>query len=430
MTRGGLPEPGSSIAVVGGGVSGLAAAWCLARRFRVTLFEAANYVGGHTNTVEVTLDGATAPVDTGFLVYNERTYPNLIRLFAELGVPVHDSDMSFAVSRDAGALEWAGTNLNTVFAQRRNLVSPRFWSMVLDILRFNREATRYVADPAVAAETLGALLVRERYGTPFRDWYLVPMAAAIWSASPASILDYPAATFLRFCLNHALLQVNDRPVWKTVAGGGREYVRRICATLDDVRTNSPVTAVRRSATGVNVECAGSTTEFAGVVLATHAPDSLALLAEPTPLEAEVLGAIGYQDNEAILHTDASLLPRRQSTWSSWNFIASSGARDERPVCVSYLLNRLQPLPFSTPLVLTLNPDRQPDPGRVIRRFRYAHPVFDMPAIVAQQRLPLIQGTDRVWYAGAWSGYGFHEDGLRSGLRVADALGCRPDWASI
>jgi predicted NAD/FAD-binding protein len=338
--------------------------------------------------------------------------------------------MSFGVSRDEGRLEWAGTNLDTVFAQRRNMLSPKFWSMLADILRFNRRAKRYLLESEINGQSLGTLLRHERFGAPFCDWYLLPMAAAIWSAAPDSILEFPAATFLRFCLNHSLLQVANRPVWKTVLGGGREYVRRMCLSLHDVRLNTTVTRVRRSAQRVTLEHAGGESDFAAVVLATHAPDSLAMLADPSQQEREVLGKIRYQDNLAILHTDETLLPARRKVWSAWNYLCSGDQRRGDPVCVSYLLNRLQPLPFAQPVVLTLNPFRLPRQACEIARFKYAHPVLDQEAISAQRALPLIQGSGMTWHAGAWCGYGFHEDGLNSALRVAAAFDCLPDWARL
>lgn len=420
--------PGQRVAVVGAGIAGLATAYLLARGHRVTLFEAESRLGGHTHTVDVTLEGQTAPVDTGFLVFNERTYPNLMALFAELGVASVASQMSFGVSLDGGRLEWAGTNLNTVFAQRRNVFSPRFWSMLRDILRFHREAVQWLEQGGGASGlSLGELLQQGGYGAAFRDDYLLPMAAAIWSSAPAAILDFPAATFVRFCTNHALLQVNDRPQWFTVAGGGRSYVQRIAATLTDVRTACPVQRVQRHEQGVTVQTAAGSEAFDAVVLASHAPDSLALLSDASALERQILGAVQYQPNTAVLHTDAALLPQRKAVQSAWNYLGRRDATGARPVCVSYLINRLQPLPFQTPVVVTLNPIAAPRPDAVLATHHYAHPVFDAAAIAAQQRLPGLQGQRRTWFAGAWAGYGFHEDGLRSALQVARDFGVLPHW---
>ncbi|MFM0401312.1 NAD(P)/FAD-dependent oxidoreductase [Paraburkholderia aspalathi] len=425
-----LPR-GSRVAVIGAGISGLASAYLLARNHQVTLFESAGYVGGHTNTVDVTLEGHTHPVDTGFLVFNDRTYPNLIALFAELGVESHPSEMTFSVSLDEGRLEWAGTSLNTVFAQRRNLFSPTFIGMLRDIMRFNSSAQSNLDLAIETRASMGELLTAGGYGGAFQRHYLLPMAAAIWSSATADILAFPATTFLRFCLNHALLQVNRRPQWKTVVGGGREYVRRIVGTLDDVRIGTAVKGVRRDADGVDVFTDKGTERFDALVLATHAPASLRLLDHDADQdERSVLGAVRYQPNVAVLHTDTNLLPRRQRVWSAWNYLGSRAVDGTHPVCVSYLVNQLQPLPFRTPLVVTLNPVTQPAPGTELRRFVYDHPLFDLAAIDAQHRLPLLQGKRRTWFAGAWTGYGFHEDGLKSALRVAADFGASPAWAKL
>ncbi|AMU10785.1 MULTISPECIES: NAD(P)/FAD-dependent oxidoreductase [Burkholderia] len=423
--------PGRRIAVVGAGIAGLASAYLLARRHRVTLFEAADYLGGHTHTVDVELDGARYPVDTGFLVFNDRTYPNLIALFDELGVAAHSTDMSFSVSVDGGRLEWAGSNLNTVFAQRRNLFSPTFLGMLRDILRFNASAQDHLESASRQRLSVGELLTAGGYGASFQHHYLLPMAAAIWSSAANDILRFPAATFLRFCLNHALLQVNNRPAWRTVAGGARQYVERIAATLDDVRVNTPVRAIRRDDAGVTVatDTAGHE-RFDAVVLACHAPTSLRLLADASKAERDVLGAVRYQHNVAVLHTDTALLPRRRRVWSAWNYLGGRPRRTggESPVCVSYLLNQLQPLPFRSPVVVTLNPVDEPAPDTQLGRYDYEHPLLDLTAVDAQHRLPMLQGRRNTWFAGAWTGYGFHEDGLKSALRVARDFGVAPAWA--
>jgi uncharacterized protein len=421
------------IAVIGAGIAGLACSYLLTPAHDVTLYEAQRKPGGHTNTVDVELDGMTYPVDTGFLVFNDRTYPNLVALFDELGVRAHRSDMSFSVSLDEGRLEWAGTNLNTLFAQRRNLFSPTFLAMLRDILRFNASAARHLEQTLSNRCTVGDLLLEGGYGTPFQRHYLLPMAAAIWSSAANDILRFPAATFLRFCLNHALLQVNGRPPWRTVAGGGREYVRRIAATLDDVRTNSPVRGIRRDDEAVTVMTDTAAPErFDAVVLATHAPTSLRLIRDIRDDERALLSAVRYQDNVAVLHTDHALLPRRRRVWSAWNYLGARRHRARGPaeqVCVSYLINRLQPLPFASPVIVTLNPVDEPAPGTEFGRYRYEHPLLDLAAMDAQQRLPAIQGKRRTWFAGAWTGYGFHEDGLRSALCVARDFGVEPAWAA-
>ncbi|VVD62518.1 NAD/FAD-binding protein [Pandoraea aquatica] len=425
--------PGQRIAVIGAGISGLASAYLLARKHRVTVFEAGEYAGGHTNTVDVELDGRHAPVDTGFLVFNERTYPNLIALFDELGVRSIASDMSFSVSIGSGALEWAGTNLNTVFAQRRNLCSPSFLGMLRDIVRFNAAAQRHLESASSERQSVGELLLAHGYGQPFQQHYLLPMAASIWSSRASDILRFPAVTFLRFCLNHALLQIRDRPQWRTVAGGGREYVRRITATLEDVRLRTPVRQVARDSNGVTIRFGDAQTErFDAVVMASHTPTSLRLLADADPEEHRVLGSVRYQPNIAVLHTDATLLPRSRRVWSAWNYVShtSRATADAPAVCVSYLINQLQALPFSTPVVVTLNPVREPSPSTVLGRYAYEHPLLDLAAVDAQLQLPALQGRRRTWFAGAWSGYGFHEDGLKSALRVARDFDVLPPWASL
>ncbi len=416
------------IAVVGAGISGLASAWLLARRHEATLFEAGEYLGGHTNTVDVTLEGRTHPVDTGFLVFNEKTYPNLIALFDELGVDSVETEMSFAVSLETPNLEWAGSSLATLFGQKRNLLRRPFWAMLSDILRFNRESTAWLATHPDDQRSLRDFLVQGRYSKAFSDWYLLPMAAAIWSCPTGQMLDMPLATFIRFCHNHGLLQIFDRPLWRTVKGGGREYVNRIAARLDDVRIACPVYSVVRAADGLHVSHAGGTDRYDQVVLACHSDQAHRILGTTASAgQREVLSAIRYQPNRALLHTDPALLPRERKLWSAWNYFSGKGEPGKQPVGVSYLINKLQPLPFDTPVVVTLNPAREPDPARVLAEFDYAHPIFDGPAIAAQQRLAAVQGEGGIWLAGAWGSYGFHEDGLKSALRVANGLGVRAPW---
>jgi uncharacterized protein len=426
------PPARQRIAVIGAGISGLASAWLLSRRYDVTLFEAAGYLGGHTNTVDVTLEGKTHPVDTGFLVYNERTYPNLIALFALLGVESVQTEMSFAVSLEDPDLEWAGSNLATVFGQKRNLVRPQFWAMLSDILRFNRESSALLTANPNDGLSLRDFLAEGRYSRAFSDWYLLPMAAAIWSCPTGQMLDMPLATFIRFCQNHGLLQIFDRPQWRTVKGGGREYVRKLAAQLDDIRLACPVSSIERVAGHLRVTHAQGVEDFDQVVLACHSDQALAIAGKAASVaQRDVLAAIRYQPNRAVLHTDRALLPRDEKLWSAWNYFAASskteGESGAQPVGVSYLINRLQPLPFETPVVVTLNPAREPDPAKVIAWFDYYHPIFDGPAIAAQRRLAEVQGESGVWLAGAWGSYGFHEDGLKSALRVANGLGVMAPW---
>jgi uncharacterized protein len=416
------------IAVVGAGISGLASAWLLSRQYDVTLYEAGSYLGGHTNTVDVTVDGLTHPVDTGFLVFNERTYPNLIAMFALLGVESVETEMSFAVSLQSPDLEWAGSNLATVFGQKRNLLRPAFWGMLSDILRFNRESTAWLLAHPGEERSLDDFLQAGGYSRQFADWYLLPMAAAIWSCPTGQMRAMPLGTFVRFCNNHGLLQVFDRPAWRTVKGGARSYVQKIAEQLDDIRIACPVSAVTREAAGLRVTHAQGSDHFDQVVMACHSDQSLAILGyTASDAQREVLAAIRYQPNRAVLHTDPALLPRQRSLWSAWNYFAGAGEPGEQPVGVSYLINKLQPLPFSTPVVVTLNPVHEPAPETVLAEFDYAHPVFDGPAIAAQQRLADVQGENGIWLAGAWGSYGFHEDGLKSALCVANALGVRAPW---
>jgi uncharacterized protein len=413
------------IAVIGAGISGLAASWLLTQKHQVTLFEAGEYLGGHTNTVDVEVEGIKCAVDTGFLVFNHRTYPNLTAMFKQLNVTTVASDMSFAVSLNNPPIEWAGSDLSTLFAQPRNIVRLGFWRMLKDIMRFNRETS----SPDLPEVSLGDYLEKHRYSAEFRDWYLLPMGAAIWSCPTAAMLEYPLGTFIRFCRNHGLLQVFDRPQWYTVMNGGREYVKRIQAELSDVRLATPVKAVRREQAGVSVILAdGESEKFDQVVFACHSDQALALLRDGgSEAERGILSAVRYQDNLAVLHTDTKLLPSTQRVWSSWNYLAGKSDDGANSVSVSYLINRLQPVPVKTPIVLSLNPRVEPDARTVLGRYAYAHPVFDGAAVLAQQQLPKVQGVDRLWYCGAWTGYGFHEDGLVSALTVAKQLGCVPEW---
>ena len=417
------------IAIVGAGIAGLSAAHALRQHAHVTLFEADGRFGGHAHTVDVTLRGVTHGVDTGFLVFNHRTYPNLVRLFDELQVATAPSEMSFSVQDPASGLEWCGNDLNGVFAQRRNLLRPRFWGMLADILRFNRLATGLAARGAEAelSEPIGDFLRRHGFSDAFRDGYFLPMIGCIWSCPTDQMLRFPVATLIRFCHNHGLLQVTDRPQWHTVVGGSREYVRRIVAGLPDCRAGTAVRSLRRVPPGLGhggVVLATSTGEerFDHVVLACHSDQALALLSDASPAERQLLGAIRYQRNRAVLHTDSTLLPQRRRAWAAWNYErASDRQREQAVVCLHYLINRLQPLPWTDPVVVTLNPAREPAPQQVLGEFDYAHPVFDAAATSAQRRLHEIQGASRLWFAGAWTRYGFHEDGLMSGLAAAQGV---------
>ncbi|MEK8047293.1 NAD(P)/FAD-dependent oxidoreductase [Ideonella margarita] len=434
-----MNAPRRRVAVIGSGISGLGAAWHLSEEADVTLFEAGRHFGGHANTVDMTLPGPNGPithgVDTGFLVYNERTYPQLIALFEQLQVPVAKSDMSFSVQAPAVGLEWSGSDLNTVFAQRSNLLRPRFWGMLSDIVRFNRLTTALAeaGEDAALAQPIADFLKEHRFGTLFTDGYLLPMIGCIWSSPTDQMLKFPIGTLIRFCHNHGLLQVANRPQWYTVEGGSRNYVQRMLPRIHDARLMCPVHAVRRQPpdsgeSGVLIDSPRGTERFDEVVLACHTNQSLSLLADATAAERAVLGGIKYQANRAVLHTDTAVLPKRPLAWAAWNYErAPDQARESSAVCLHYLLNRLQPLPWQTPVVVSLNPVREIDPAKVHAVIDYDHPVFDLAAVAAQQRLPEIQGHSHVWFCGAWTRYGFHEDGLMSGRAVADALRAR--WAN-
>jgi predicted NAD/FAD-binding protein len=368
----------------------------------------------------------------GFIVYNEGAYPNLTALFKHLEVPTKASDMSFAVSLDSGRLEYGGANLLSWFAQPKNLASGRFWSMLRDLYRFYRLAPVHAAALETSGESLGAYLDRHRFGGAFQDDHLLPQAAAIWSASVDAIRDLPAAAFIRFCQNHGLLKIVGRPIWRTVDGGSRAYVRRLTAAYaEGAQLNSAVRHVRRLPDGVRItDVDGRTRHFDQVVIAAHADQALKMLDDPSADETRLLGAFRYTRNHAVLHNDASLMPRRKSVWSSWNYLGKPIQDDGgRQLCVTYWMNRLQGLPPSTPLFMTLNPIRPPHAGTLIRSEIFEHPLFDGPAMAAQKDLWSLQGVNRTWFAGAYFGAGFHEDGCQAGLAVAEQLGgVRRPWS--
>ncbi len=420
------------IAIVGSGISGLSAAHHLHGKADITLFEAGDYFGGHTHTVDVTLPTPTGMqthgVDTGFLVYNERTYPGLIALFEALQVATVKSDMSFSVQvpnkNGQGALEWNGANLNTVFAQRSNLFKPSFLNMLRDVIRFNTLATELAErnQDHELAQPLSGFLFSHKFSDAFRDWYLLPMLGCIWSCPTDQMLKFPVATMIRFCHNHGMIQVNDRPQWYTVAGGARHYVEKILACIPDKRLNTPVQRIVRDAHSVSLQTHAGFERFDQVILASHADQSLAMLAEPSAQERATLGAIRYHPNRAVLHTDTSVMPQKKLAWAAWNYErAAHDSTESTRVCLHYWLNLLQPLPFSQDVIVSLNPVREIDPTHVIGEYDYAHPVFDLPAIQAQANMPQLQGLQHTWFAGAWMGYGFHEDGFKAGRAAAQGL---------
>jgi len=439
------------VAIVGSGIAGLSAAHRLAPHTRLTLFEAGSHFGGHTHTVDVQLPTAQGDivhgVDTGFLVYNDRTYPNLIQLFKELDIETAKSEMSFSVqvgaTGAASRLEWSGSSLNTVFAQRRNLVNPRFLGMLRDLLRFNT-LTSGIAESQLEAsmqQPLGDFLREHRFGDAFCNWYFLPMMACIWSCPTAQMLQFPVSTMIRFCHNHGLLQVTNRPQWWTVRGGARRYVDKILAGIDDKRLHTPVRSIRRQTPdqggGVLVATDAGSEHFDRVVIATHSDQALALLADPTAAESATLGAIRYHRNRAVLHTDVTMLPSRKAAWAAWNYentpAPPGSAAPEHQVCLHYLINLLQPVPWSQPVVVSLNPLRAIRADSIIGEYDYAHPVFDTAAIRAQAAMARLQGQSGTHYSGAWLGYGFHEDGVKSGQAAAqmvlDALRARQGVAA-
>jgi uncharacterized protein len=413
------------IAIVGSGISGLGAAHALARHgHSLVVYEKQSRLGGHTNTVGLDLDGHSFGVDTGFLVFNDRTYPRLIALFEELEVESAASEMSFAVRNDRSGLEWSGTNLRALFADPWNLIRPRFLKMVREILRFNKQATAFALRAEENSETLGEYLRRNSYSAGFADDYLLPMAACIWSAPKAQILAFPLSTFVHFFHNHGLLAITNRPQWRTVRGGSIHYVQKIIAALKDVRIGVGATRIERDVAGVRVWSGQHSEAFDRVVLACHSDEALALLASPSETEQNALSAVKYQPNTAVLHTDVSLMPKRRKAWSAWNYLVLSDqdGNAESKVSLTYWINTLQPLPCKTNVFVTLNPAREPDPAKTYQRIEYAHPLLDSVAVVAQKTIQAIQGVSHTYYAGAWLGYGFHEDGLRSGQMVAEMIG--------
>jgi predicted NAD/FAD-binding protein len=403
------------IAIVGTGIAGNTAAYKLRGWHDITVYEASSYIGGHTNTIDVTEDDRTVGIDTGFIVFNDRTYPNFIELLNEIGQESQPSIMSFSVSSGDARLEYNGSGVNALFAQRRNILRPRFYRMIRDILRFNREAMATLTFEE-ECQTVGGYLVKHGYSREFMDNYLVPMAAAIWSAEPVAIHDMPLQFLVRFFDNHGLLQLKDRPVWRVIKGGSREYVDKLVAGhRDRIRMETPVKAVIRNSSGVEIVTERFGREwYDAVFLACHSDQALALLAEPTAVEEEVLGVIRYQHNEAVLHTDASVLPKRRRAWAAWNYHIPEDPH--RHVAVTYNMNMLQGLDCDEQYCVTLNNDRRVDPAKVIRRIRYQHPVYSREAVAAQLRQAEVN-ADRTYFCGAYWRNGFHEDGVVSALNA-------------
>lgn len=426
-----------TVAIIGSGISGLASAWLLSKHYDVTLIEANDYIGGHTHTIEVADGDHKISVDTGFIVYNEPNYPLLTRLLTHLDVATREGDMSFSASIGPGRIEYSGDSLSTLFAQRRNLVSPSFLRMIADMLRFNQRCKRLLGRSGFDGLSLGEFLDRERLGQTFREHYLLPMAAAIWSCPTRTMMEFPAESLARFFDNHGLLNIVDRPLWRTVVGGSQSYVKRI---LDDVGRDRVMmdgaTHVSRRDGGVEVKLqSGASRKFDRLVMACHADQALALLEQPSNDEARLLGRFRYQPNRTFLHTDSALMPTRRPVWSAWNYLA--GETDEQrggqtgdgqqSVSVTYWMNRLQGLSTQKDYFVSLNPLRAPAPEHIIAEMTYEHPVFDGAAMAAQRELHLLQGCDRIWYCGSYFGYGFHEDALSAATTVATLLGADTAW---
>ncbi|WP_043307153.1 NAD(P)/FAD-dependent oxidoreductase [Pseudomonas sp. ML96] len=412
------------IAIVGSGISGLTCAHLLHPRHELTVFEAGSWVGGHTHTVDVEVDGERHAIDTGFIVFNDWTYPNFIRLLQRLGVASRATEMSFSVCDPASGLEYNGNNLNSLFAQRRNLLSPAFLGMLRDILRFNREAQFDLAEQRISSElTLGTYLQRCGYGRRFVEHYIVPMGAAIWSMAPEQMLDFPLQFFLRFFKNHGLLSVNDRPQWRVVAGGSRSYVAPLTAGFAErIRLNCPVYKVERDAEGVSLYSSAGQERFDKVIFACHSDQALAQLARPSLVERAILGDLRYAENEVVLHTDTRLLPTRRLAWASWNY--RLGGPAEQPASVTYNMNILQGIRSASTFCVSLNQSETIDPARVLGRYRYAHPQYSLAGLAAQARWAELHGQQHSYFCGAYWANGFHEDGVVSALRVAEAFGER------
>lgn len=415
------------IAVIGGGITGMGLAYCLNSKHDVTLYEKENYIGGHSRTLDVDTPQGPVAVDTGFIVFNYRSYPNLSALFDHLEVPVAKSDMSFGVSINNGWLEYGTRQPINLFSQFRNVFRPAYWGMLHDISVFNRKAKSYVAKNGDVS--LGRCLDELKLGAWFRNYYLLAMGGAIWSTSLRQMEQFPAHTLIRFFDNHGLLTVTDHPQWYTVQGGSREYVKRLTRSFQNkIRVNCPVQSVRRGGNSVEVtDNHGQTDHYDQVVFACHSNQILPTLDNFSAAEADILGSIAYQPNLVVLHRDRSFLPKRRSAWSSWVYLAEHQQDSAPTVSLSYWMNNLQPLGVDTPLIVTLNPARPPDPDLVYDQHMFEHPYFDEAAIRAQQRVDEIQGKDRIWFCGAWQRFGFHEDGLVSAMNVARKLGCEPPW---
>ena len=411
-----------NIAIIGSGISGLTSAYLLNRSHEITLFEASDWIGGHTHTVDVTVEGRSYAVDTGFIVFNDWTYPNFIRLLEQLGVGFKPTEMSFSVTDPDSGLEYNGNNLNSLFAQRRNLLSPGFWGMLRDIQRFNKEALRDLQEERIdSTTTLDDYLKAGGYGERFILHYIVPMGAAIWSMSMADMLGFPLQLFVRFFKNHGLLSINNRPQWQVIEGGSSAYIEPLTASFRErIRLNCAVTRVERDEEGVVIHSAAGIERFDKVVFACHSDQALKLLAAPSDAEQSILGALPYAENEVVLHTDTRLLPQRKLAWASWNY--RLGGPGHTRAAVTYDMNILQGIQSDTTFCVSLNQSAGISPFKVLAKYTYAHPQYSLAAVAAQGRWEELNGTEHTWYCGAYWANGFHEDGVVSALRVAHAFG--------
>jgi uncharacterized protein len=409
------------IAIVGTGIAGMTAAWHLHRNHDITVFEAADYIGGHTNTIDVVHGGVEYAIDTGFIVFNNRTYPEFVRLMNCLRVSSQPTEMSFSVRCEATGLEYNGTSLNKLFTQRRNLLRPSFHRMLLDILRFYREAPRLLADETSPGPSLGEYLETNRYSAEFIDLHIMPLGAAVWSTDPRALFDFPAALFLRFFHNHGLLQMRNRPQWRVISGGSARYVEKLTAPFRDrIRLNSPVESIRRTARHVEVRARGTWERFDTIVIASHGDQALRMLSDPTAREREIVGSFRTQRNIAVLHTDDSILPRCRRAWAAWNYHLLSV--DEQQVALTYNMNTLQGIDAPVQFCVTLNHSDSIDAPKVLRRITYEHPIYTAQTAAAQKRQAEANGVNRTYFCGAYWGYGFHEDGVTSALRVCEMIG--------
>lgn len=420
------------VAVIGAGISGLTSAWLLSTKYKVSLYERNDWHGGHAHTVDVpdTEPDQTQSIDTGFVVYNEKNYPNLIALFKHFEIATQPTDMSFAVSLNQGELEYSGSGFNGLFAQRRNLLSPTHWRLLLDIVAFNKDAKAFLQQPPETPVSLGQFLSERQHSTNLQQHYLLPMGAAIWSCPVETMLNFPAYSFLKFCDNHGLLDLKNRPKWRTVTGGSKHYVNKILAEIEGtVELKQQADSVTRDANQVVINSAGKEESYDAVVFACHADEALALLQQPSQNEQEILGCFKYEDNETWLHTDERLMPKAKRVWSCWNYLAHWSEQNTPVMSATYWANRLHRLSSDTNFFISLNPPVVPEADKVISKYNYSHPVFDQQAVAAQQQLKHIQGENMAWFCGSYASYGFHEDGLASAINTCSLLDVTPPWTN-